>query len=68
MLARRLLGVPVIVWALQLLYVALALGLLAILTATVGGRVTRLPFQLAYVAVMIIVNIVWRLALRKKIS
>jgi hypothetical protein len=64
-LKHKLLGVPAFVWGLQLLYVALALGLFAILSAKFGNRASRLPFQIAYVVVMIVINIIWRIALKK---
>jgi hypothetical protein len=64
-LKHKLLGVPAFVWGLQLLYVAAALGLLAFLSSKLGSRITRLPFQIAYVIVMVILDIIWRTALKK---
>ena len=58
------LGIPAIIWALQLLYVAVALGLFYVLWITIGGQAARLPFQALYVAAMVAINIVWRVAVR----
>lgn len=58
------LGVPAIIWALQLLYVAAALGLFYVLWITIGSQAARLSLQALYVAAMVAINIVWRVAVR----
>lgn len=64
-LKSKLLGVPTFIWGLQILYVAVALGLLAVLSAKLNGRVSRLSAQILYVLVMLAVNILWRTAIKK---
>jgi len=59
------LGIPVLVWGLQLLYVAIALGLFATLWATVRSQVGHLPVRIIYVAVVIAINVIWRVAIRR---
>lgn len=60
-LQHTLLGIPIYVWILQLLYVAVAL-LILVAFATVHKR-TTLQIVL-YVVVMVVVNIIWRLAIK----
>lgn len=60
-LKNTLLGIPVYIWILQLLYVAVALSILAAF-ATVHKR-TTLEIVL-FVVGIIIVDIIWRLAIR----
>ena len=56
-----MLGIPVYVWILQLLYVALALAILSVF-ATVHKRTT---FEIVlFVIGMIVVDIAWRVAIR----
>lgn len=58
-LLHNLLGVPLITWGLQLLYVASALVVLAMMAHKHKPSVS---FVVLYVLVMVAVNIVWRLA------
>lgn len=60
-LKHTLLGIPVYTWILQLLYVAVALLILFVF-ATVHKR-TTLEIVL-FVAVVIVVDIIWRLAIK----
>lgn len=60
-LKHTLLGIPIYVWILQLLYVAVALGILAAF-ATVHKR-TNLEIAL-FVVGIIIVDVIWRLAIK----
>ena len=64
-LKYHLLNTPLIIWGLQLLYVALALGLFAVLLKVSGNRFPRLPAQIGYVVAMIVINIIWRMAIRR---
>ncbi len=63
---HKLLGIPAIIWVLQLLYVALALGLFAIISLKLHKQVRQLTFQLGYVFVMVVINIAWRVTIKKK--
>lgn len=60
-LKHTLLGIPIYVWILQLLYVALALSILSIF-ATIHKRSTL--EIILFVAVVIVVDIMWRLAIK----
>jgi hypothetical protein len=60
-LKHTLLGIPLYTWALQLLYVALALAILTVF-ATVHKR-TALEIAF-FVAGIVIVDIIWRIAIR----
>lgn len=64
-LKYKLLTVPLFVWGLQLLYVAIALGVLFVLTDTLRAHVLRLSAQVLYVAAMVAVNIAWRVAIKR---
>jgi hypothetical protein len=60
-LQHTLLGVPIYTWILQLLYVAVAL-LILFAFATVHKRTT---LEIAiFVAVVIVVDVIWRLAIK----
>ena len=60
-LKHTLLGIPLYTWILQLLYVALSLSILFVF-ATVHKRTT---WEIVlFVAIMIIVDIIWRLAIK----
>jgi len=61
--AHTLLGIPTVIWILQLLYVGLALALFAALSLKLQTH--RLPFQIGYVLCVVLVNIVWRVAVKK---
>lgn len=63
---RDVLGIPAIIWLLQLGYVVLALGLLALLSLKLHHQVHQPTFQVGYVLIMIAVNIVWRVAIRRR--
>jgi membrane protein DedA with SNARE-associated domain len=65
-LKYKLIGMPVIIWMLQLLYVAVALGLFIVLLAVLNTQASRLLIQILYVLVMLVINIKWRLAIKKK--
>lgn len=70
-LKYRLLGLPIIVWGLQLLYVAVALVILVILVAIVNRNTSaQRPARIiaiVYVVVMVIIDVIWRLAIRKNL-
>lgn len=66
----KLLGLPIIIWQLQLVYVALALFIYTVLryipsldSLTSANNI--FTFNLAYVLVMIIINVIWRQAVAK---
>ena len=61
-LKYKLLNVPLVVWGLQLLYVALALGIFMVV---LNGRKPSLAIQLAYVLAMIVINVAWRVAISR---
>ncbi len=63
---NKLLGIPTVIWLLQLLYVALALGLFAILSLKLHKQVHQLAFQLEYVFIMVVINIAWRVIIKMK--
>jgi len=65
LLQRNLLGIPVIVWVFQLLYVALAIGLLIALKAAFNNQAPQILIQVLYVIAIIIINVVWRLVLKR---
>ena len=63
----KLLRIPIIIWMLQLLYVAAALGI-GILIAFLAGlnnQSSHLLFQVIFVLVIVILNIIWRVAIKK---
>jgi hypothetical protein len=62
---HKLLGTPLIIWGLQLLYVALALLLFAVLLKALDKRTSHLHVQIVYVIGMVIINIIWRIAIKK---
>jgi len=64
-LKRKLLNIPIIIWMLQLVYVAFALGLFAVL-AIFTKQLHHGIFQFIYVLVMIAINISWRVTVTKK--
>jgi hypothetical protein len=64
-LKSKLLSVPAFIWILQVVYVAAALGLLAVISTKLHKQTHQLPFQVGYVLLMIIVNIAWRIAIKK---
>jgi uncharacterized membrane protein YqjE len=72
MLKYQLLGIPIIIWGFQLLYVAVALVVLAILVAIVNKHAsTQAPARIiaiVYVVVMVIINVIWRLAIKKRLQ
>jgi membrane protein DedA with SNARE-associated domain len=59
---HTLLGIPAIIWVLQLLYVALALGLLIFFHSSFNTRSS----QALYVLVMLMIDIAWRVTIKKK--
>jgi uncharacterized membrane protein (DUF373 family) len=62
---HQLLGIPLIVSGLQLLNVAFALLLFALLHV-LHAETSHLRVQIVYVIVMGIINVIWRVAIRKK--
>jgi len=64
-LKHKLLGLPLLVWGLQLLYVVLALTLFVVFLRVINKKTSQLPFQVVYVLLMIIIDIIWRLAIKK---
>jgi hypothetical protein len=67
-LKYKLLGMPLILWGLQLLYVAAALSLIAfaVLLTGLNKKTSHLPIQILLVIVIIVINIIWRVAIRKR--
>jgi hypothetical protein len=63
-MTHKFLGIPSAIWGLQLLYVALALGLFAVISAKYK-QAHQLSFQVSYVLIMIVINIIWRVAIKK---
>jgi hypothetical protein len=64
-LKHMFLGIPIIIWLLQLLYVALALSIFIVFfSADKGITLGRVLFLI----VVIIINVIWRLAIRGKIK
>jgi hypothetical protein len=59
----KLLGIPLFVWGLQLLYVAVALLILLFLLTIYKKDLT---FQVVSVLIVIVINIIWRLAIKVK--
>jgi hypothetical protein len=66
-LKNKLLGVPLIIWALQLVYVAAALGIgiLIVLLTGIDNHSSHLLFQILFVLVIVIINIIWRIRIKK---
>ena len=66
-LKYKLLGIPIIIWVLQLLYVAAALGIgiLIVFLAGLDNQSSHLLFQIIFVLVMVVINIIWRVAIKK---
>lgn len=67
-LKYKLLGIPLLVWGLQLLYVAVMLGLLVFiaLATKLHDRSSRIILLVVvpYIIVMILIDIAWRVALK----
>ncbi len=72
LLKYKLLDIPLLVWGLQLLYVAVMLGLLVVivLATKLNQRPihTRLLVVIPYIVIMIAIDIIWRIAIRKHLS
>jgi membrane protein DedA with SNARE-associated domain len=66
-LISKLLGIPIIIWVLQLLYVAAALGVAIIIVFATGwnNQSSHLIFQILYVLAMVLINIFWRVKIKK---
>jgi hypothetical protein len=64
-MTHKLLGVPLTVWGLQLIYVAIGLVIFAVLLRILDKKTSQLAFQIIYVVAMVIINVIWRVALRK---
>lgn len=71
-LKYKLLGVPLLVWGLQLVYVAVMLGLLVflVLATKLNDRAlrTKLLVVVPYILAMIAIDIAWRIAIKKRLS
>jgi hypothetical protein len=67
-LKHKLLGIALIVWGLQLLYVATTLALIVFVVLLTGlnKKSSHLLIQILFVIVMIVINIIWRVAIRKR--
>jgi hypothetical protein len=67
---RKFLGIPLIIWQLQLLYDAIVLILFVVLLLILNSiSLSSTSFNITtaiYIIVVIIVNILWRLAIKKK--
>ena len=68
-LRYKLLDIPILIWGLQLLYVAVMLGLLVVLV--VATKLNSRPFStklvvvIPYILIMIAIDIAWRVAIKK---
>ena len=60
-LKNTLLGIPIYTWVLQLLYVALALAILVVFVSVHKRTTWEIVL---FVVIMIIIDIIWRLAIR----
>jgi len=60
-LTNNLLHIPIYVWLLQLLYVAVALAIL-FMFFSINQKTTW--FVVVYVVVVIIINVIWRMAIK----
>ncbi|MCX6728492.1 MAG: hypothetical protein NTV39_01865 [Candidatus Saccharibacteria bacterium] len=67
---KKFLGLPTIIWKLQLLYVAVALIIYLVMVYFLIlipiHSLNKTIFNISYVLVIIIVNIIWRVILLKK--
>lgn len=70
-LQYKLLDIPVLVWGLQLLYVAAMLGLLVVLAHATKlhqrSPRTMLIIVIPYIIVMIAIDIMWRTAIKRQL-
>ena len=64
-LRYKLLGLPAFIWVLQLLYVAVALGIFALIATKLNNRSSRILIQVGYVLLMLAVDIAWRITIKK---
>ena len=65
-LNHTFLSIPVCTWILQLLYVAIALAILYLLRNTLHLKTDRVTWVLLlYIVIVIIINIIWRMAIKK---
>lgn len=63
------LGLPILIWVLQLIYVAVALGVYVILLATLfKDAAPQAAIQIAFVLIILIINVIWRIALQRMMS
>jgi hypothetical protein len=67
-LKYKILGVLLAVWRLQLLYVASALTLIVcvVLLTGLNQKSSHLPIQILFVIVVVVINVIWRVAIRKR--
>lgn len=61
------LGIPLIIWLLQLLYVAvvLGIGIGIVFLAGLDNHSSHLLFQIIFVLVILVINIFWRVKIKK---
>jgi hypothetical protein len=66
-LRYKLLGIPSIIWVLQLLYVAVALGMgiLMVFVAGLHNQSSHLLFEILFVLIILVINIIWRIKIKK---
>jgi len=66
LLKRKLLGVPIIIWGLQILYVAavLGIGILIVSLTGIDNHASHLLFQILFVLVIVMINIIWRIRIK----
>lgn len=60
-LTNTFLNIPIIIWVLQILYVTIALAILFFIYPKTNNK----TFLIVYVIIMIIINIIWRMAIMK---
>ena len=65
-LLYKLLGIPIIIWVFQVLYVALALGIAIVIVFAAGWnkQSSHMIFQILYVIAMLAINIFWRVKIK----
>lgn len=72
LITNKLLGIPIIIWIAQLLYVLFALTILSILYVTLknkGASIGSLKnFVVIYAIVVLVVDIIWRQLLKGLMS
>jgi hypothetical protein len=59
-LSSTFLSIPIVVWVLQLVYIAVSLSILYVIYPKINKKI----FIVYYVLAMIIIDVIWRLAIR----